>query len=150
MAASPAERTEPMILEDVKAHLHEPDLLALLGPSMYLPTPERVAARADGSMRDGSVAAYACRMDGAWAGLIVLSVTEDTAVIRAIATEQDARGRGVGRFMMEQAMTMRGLSELTAETDNDAVGFYRRCGFAVEVCGRIDGRTRYRCRKTRT
>ena len=137
-----------MTFENVKSCLDDPDLMAILAPSLFNPTPERVAARAAAYMGDSDVAAYACQANGVHTGLIVFSIEGNTAVIRAIATGSAFRHMGVGRFLVEQVMGAFHPSTLIAETDDDAVGFYQRCGFAVERCGEIDGRTRYFCRKS--
>ncbi|MCH5286448.1 MAG: GNAT family N-acetyltransferase [Christensenellaceae bacterium] len=123
--------------------------MALLALSMFRPTPERAAGRAAAYMQDSSLEAYACQMNGADAGLIVFRVNEDAAEILSIATESAFRGLNIGRFMIEQTIGIFRLNAIEAETDDDAVGFYRRCGFSVHVCGEIDGTTRYRCRKVR-
>ena len=139
-----------MVIENVKERLREPECLALLAPSMFHPTEARVAQRAEMFMRDSAIEAWACRAEGALAGLIVLAVNGHEGVIRAIATAETMRGRGVGRFLVERGMERFGLSLLTAETDDDAVGFYRRCGFVVSRGHEIGGRARYVCRRTRT
>lgn len=47
---------------------------------------------------------------------------------------------------MMRAAKVLALHHLDAETDADAVDFYRRCGFAVESLGeRYPGVERFRC-----
>ena len=112
-----------MDLIRVKDRLNEPALIALLMLSMFRPTPERAAAKDATYMRDN---------------------TE----ILSIATDAAFRSLNVGRFPLKQTAVYCHLNFLEAETDAAAVGFYRRCGNRVERCGDIDGRARYRCRKT--
>ena len=128
--------------------LNEPPYTALLMPSMFRPTPERAAAKAAAYMRDSRIDAYTCRMNGRDVGLIVLRMDGDSAEVLNTATDAAFRGLNIGRFLLEQAMVCCHLNVLEAETDDDAIGFYRRCGCTVERCGDIDGRARYRCRKT--
>lgn len=87
-------------------------------------------------------------MNGLDVGLIILRMDGNRAEILNIATDGAFRGLNVGRFMLEQTMVRCRINILEAETDDDAVGFYRRCGCSIERCGDIDGRARYRCRKT--
>ncbi len=70
-------------------------------------------------------------------------------VIRDIAVEPEAQRAGVGRRMIEAAAEAVGAVEIVAETDDDAVECYRRCGFAVESLGDLwpSGFCRYRCVK---
>ncbi len=64
-----------------------------------------------------------------------------------IAVRRDCRGKGYGRLILQ------GLAELessvetwTAETDDDALGFYQALGFRTEDLGeRYPGVRRYRC-----
>ena len=137
-----------MELIRVRDRLNEPPYTALLMPSMFRPTPERAAAKAAAYMRDSRIDAYACRMNGRDVGLIVLRVDGNSAEVLNIATDAAFRGLNIGRFLLEQTMVQCHVAVLEAETDDDAVGFYRRSGCIVERCGAIDGRARYRCRKT--
>ena len=137
-----------MDLIPVKARLNEPRFITLLMPSMFRPTPERAAAKAAAYMRDSRIDAYACRMNGHDVGLIILRLHENSAEVLNIATDAAFRHMNIGRFLLEQTMVQCCVNALEAETDDDAVGFYRRCGFIVERRGEIDSRARYRCLKT--
>jgi ribosomal protein S18 acetylase RimI-like enzyme len=57
------------------------------------------------------------------------------AVVRHIAVDEACRQRGIGRAMIEHAREAHGPRSLTAETDQDAVGFYERCGFSSQAVG---------------
>ena len=75
----------------------------------------------------------------------------DGAVIRHIAVRRDHRGRGVGRQMISQVCSTYGLRVVLAETDHDAVEFYRKVGFAVASLGeRYPGTERFACTLERT
>ena len=137
-----------MQLIRVRDRLNEPRFIALLMPSMFQPTPKRAATKAAAYTQDKGIDAYACRMNGLDVGLIILRMDGNSAEILNISTDTAFRGLNVGRFMIEQTMVQCHLATLDAETDDDAVGFYQRCGFTVERSGDIDGRARYRCRKT--
>ena len=113
---------------------------------MYRPTREKYDARTDELLR-GRV--YGCMRDGALVGILALSLPEDgTAEIVGIAVAEDARGQGIGAWLIAQAARAEGLKRLMAETDDEAVGFYRRCGFhATRLERSYDGTavTRWRC-----
>ena len=60
---------------------------------------------------------------------------EQVAVIRHIAVRRDHRGQGIGKQIINQVCDTYRLGVVLAETDHDAVGFYRKVGFVVESLG---------------
>ena len=68
----------------------------------------------------------------------------DHIEILNIAVCKNARGRGIGRAMVS-ALQNEFLLPLTAETDDDAVNFYRKTGFAVENASAKGGMPRFAC-----
>ena len=69
-----------------------------------------------------------------------------SATLLHIAVAPAVQRQGFGRYLVEHVISAEGLSRLEAETDDDAVGFYRKCGFEVESLGeKYPGVTRYRC-----
>ena len=119
---------------------------AIYRACMYQPTPEKYAALLDTLAPEN---AYACLEDGALAGLVfVVPNGEGGVEVLGIAVAEALRGRGIGRYMVRRLLEAVPCSTLTAETDDDAVDFYRRCGFAVTRFVRAypDGEAvRYRC-----
>lgn len=81
-------------------------------------------------------------------GVIGIEVTQDSAAtILHIAVDPPHQGRGLGRYMIEHIVQEEELGELQAETDHDAVGFYRKCGFNVLSLGeKYPGVERFSCR----
>ncbi len=63
-----------------------------------------------------------------------------------IAVREEQEGRGLGRLMAEVVREIYpGVRLWVAETDDAAIGFYRRLGFGAEVLPpRYPGVTRYR------
>ena len=79
-------------------------------------------------------------------GCVGFTVDGQAGELRHIAVRPEHRGTGIGKAMLVTAVDRFDLSELTAETDQEAVGFYRKCGFRVESLGeRYPGTERYRC-----
>ena len=67
-------------------------------------------------------------------------------LITHIAVVPDARGMGVGRYLLGTEAQRTGATTIAAETNDDAVGFYRRCGFVFNLLPeRWVGVRRYRC-----
>ena len=61
---------------DVKASLWQPEVLALLKPSVYNPTPERLKSRAEKYSADKNIFVYACKNSEKYIGIVVF-VTEN-------------------------------------------------------------------------
>jgi GNAT superfamily N-acetyltransferase len=53
-------------------------------------------------------------------------------IVQHIAVAPEARRSGVGRTMLRWLREVEGLRSLRADTDEDAVVFYGRCGFRAE------------------
>jgi ribosomal protein S18 acetylase RimI-like enzyme len=65
-----------------------------------------------------------------------------------LAVHPDYRKQGIGKYLISQVMVKYALQSVALETDQDAVGFYRACGFsAVEIKSNWPGVHRYRCTK---
>ena len=116
---------------------------------LYRPDPAVVRETLAEALDRADKAVYACRADGRLVAAAVVRRTGDgTAELEGIAVRREFRRRGVGRALIRAVWKAEALSGLAAETDDDAVGFYRRCGFAVEPFTRRfpDGTAvRYRC-----
>jgi ribosomal protein S18 acetylase RimI-like enzyme len=69
----------------------------------------------------------------------------DTIGIRSIAVAPFWRHRGLGRGLLNALAERLRAERIVVETDDDAVGFYRRCGFTVEGVPPKFGRPRYWC-----
>lgn len=116
---------------------------------MFMPTEEKFNKKMDAFLNVNSVKIFACLSRGEMVGVIVISFLEQSKIeIIGIAVEKSARGKGVGSYMINQVANDCGLISVYAETDMDAVGFYRKRGFSVTEFSRIyDGEivTRYKC-----
>jgi ribosomal protein S18 acetylase RimI-like enzyme len=79
---------------------------------------------------------------------MVLKYSDSVAEIIGIAVPEKLHRRGIGRNMIQFVLKSESLEKLEAQTDDDSVGFYRKCGFAVEriVVDYPDGSVvRYNC-----
>jgi ribosomal protein S18 acetylase RimI-like enzyme len=137
-----------MNLVDVTHRLDESELRDVISASVGFPTTEKMTRVAEVYASDPSRTAFAL-VDGIQVvGVIGLEVlSPGQARITHIAVTPDRRQRGVGRMLIDRVSRLKGLSELFAETDGDAVEFYRRCGFSVErLHDRQGNRERFMCR----
>ncbi|BBH24328.1 hypothetical protein Back11_56730 [Paenibacillus baekrokdamisoli] len=75
-----------------------------------------------------------------------LNPVEKSAVILHIAVDHSFRGNGIGRKLMNEIILLHAITAIEAETDKDAVNFYRSCGFTVKSLGELyPGTERFLC-----
>lgn len=129
---------------DVLVSPHIRDLLSL---SMGDPTPAALDDVGHHYREDPAWALFGYQRDGLVVGCVGIEVTaQGQATLRHLAVVPDERMRGIGRSMIDGVSERLLLSTVVAETDGDAVGFYRRCGFTVESIGETHpGVERFRC-----
>lgn len=116
---------------DIKNSLSDKSVYMLLAPSVYNPTPERLLRRAEEYRADDNIKAYAFLENGEYRGIIVFTADNRTAVILDIAVKPEYRGRGIGSRLADFLFDHFMISRVIAETDDDAVVFYQKYGFAV-------------------
>ena len=136
-----------MNVVDIKGKLHDKDVLGVLSQSMYMPTEEKLNLRADNYEADESVFALACVDGGIVIGVIVVKVlTRASFEILSIAVETAFRGKGIGSKLISSVIERLSCSHICAETDDNAVGFYRKYGFDIKSLGeKYPGIIRYHC-----
>ena len=136
-----------MDIVDVKGRLHDSRILSVISHSVYRPSEEKLAALADKFESDKDIRAFAYDGDGVFCGVIVLKELENGEFeIRSIAVAPSFRSRGIASILISYAVDTLKCSLLKAETDEDAVGFYRKYGFHIESLGeKYPGTVRYLC-----
>lgn len=131
---------------DVKASLFDPEVLTLLAPSVYNPTPERLKHRAEEYAADSNVKAYACKNSEKYIGIVVFVTENGTTEILDIAVKPEYRKHGIGRKLIDFIFNRFPVDTIIAETDDEAVGFYKRYGFAVTPTKEVSDIRRYFCK----
>ncbi|MFM9281860.1 GNAT family N-acetyltransferase [Paenibacillus jiagnxiensis] len=80
-------------------------------------------------------------------GIIGSKRSEDFAEILHLAVDIRKRRQGIGRKMIDEWIALEQPLEVTAETDHDAVEFYRKYGFTIHSLGeKYPGVERFLCR----
>lgn len=80
-------------------------------------------------------------------GIVGFKRERDSAEILHIAVDEKKRNCGIGRKILDELLALENLVELIAETDHDAVEFYRRYGFTIQSLGeKYPGVERFHCR----
>jgi len=120
---------------------------------MFMPTEEKFNKKMDSFLNDNSVKILAFFNQSKIVGLIVISFVEQRKTeIIGIAVDISARGKGIGSYMINRIVNDYGLTSVYAETDNDAVAFYRKNGFSITEFSEIYDREtfiRYKCELTK-
>lgn len=136
---------------DGKDLLDDPALQQLAALSMYMPAPEKVARRVHAWQADPGVRVFALDTGGEWKSILVIADRGEGAYeILSVATRPSARNRGYAGRLVKHAQQVLPMRSLIAETDDDAVDFYRQIGFDVTSLGETYAETeRYLCRYPR-
>lgn len=99
---------------------------------MYKPTYEEYLKKLNAFGSSSDVVAYVCNDNGQNAGIIVLQqINNFSAEIIGIAVRSNFQRQGIGTFMIKEAANRLKLKYIIAETDDDAVWFYKAVGFTI-------------------
>lgn len=132
---------------DVKEKILCRKIYELLSPSVYNPTPVRLLNRAKRYQQSDNIKIYAYSEDGEHKGIIAFEYKDNIATILDIAVRPEHQGKGIGNRLIDFIFNKFEIDIIIAETDNDAIGFYKKCGFTVADT-KIDRDTkRYMCIK---
>ena len=116
---------------DVKEIITEPDILKLLAPSVYNPTKERLLNRAKKYQEDEETNVYVYKEDNEYKGIVVFEIVNNSATILDIAVKPEYQNRGIGSKIIDFIFNSFNVDSIIAETDDDAIGFYKKYGFTV-------------------
>ena len=120
-------------------------LCDLLAYSMFHPTAEKIRERIT-SYQSSDIHIYACVENNVYLGLIVYRLCDRTATILDIAVCENTRKRGIDTFLIDGLLRESNASQVLAETDDDAIGFYQKYGFRVTNTETVYDCKRYTCR----
>ncbi len=120
-----------LIAEDTE-WLYSEESFEIYADCMYKPNLEKYREMMKKYIESPAVMILVNQTDGDVSAIMVSEFTDDDTKILGIAVAEKYRGCGIGRKMTEDLRQMSADRTLLAETDGDAVGFYRSCGFSVE------------------
>jgi ribosomal protein S18 acetylase RimI-like enzyme len=118
----------------------------LIATCIGKPTPEKIEKVLNGYQKKGNDL-YLYVHDEKAVGLMGLVPGRSGAMeILHIAVHEKQRKRGIGRILLEFAAEIHADKTLYAETDRDAVDFYRDCGYEIMSLGKKkDNIERFKC-----
>jgi ribosomal protein S18 acetylase RimI-like enzyme len=110
------------------------------------PTEEKVNTKLDEYFSSETLTLF-CTKD--FSGLIGIGVDNDNRIeILHIAVDPENRKRSIGKRMIEEISAIKKCSTLYLETSDNAVDFYRKCGFSAKSLGeKYPGVVRYYCER---
>lgn len=133
------------MLMDIKARIQEPEIQELLSYAVF-PSPEKLARTVGDYTGNPSLELCGYVQEEELVGLIGFTVEQGELLIRHLAVKPECRGLGFGRGLILEAIDRVRPVRVIAETDEDAVDFYRWIGFEIEGLGeKYPGVERFRC-----
>lgn len=129
--------------------LMQTEIQQFISDCIYMPSNEKIISIIESYIQDKKTQVIGYKKDNHFQGVIVLEVNSDkTAFIKAIAVDILARRNGIGKKLIDAAVSRLTKDDLLiAETDDEAVGFYKSCGFEIENLGfKYKDIRRYKCR----
>jgi len=128
----------------IKNEMNHPVVHRILSHVAMDNTPEGIAEIIRIYQSDPDSSFYAWIEKGKTLGICGFAIYTDKARIRIISVAEDARGRGVGGAMVEALQKIYG-KDIEADTNDDAVGFYRKRGFVTHEYIHETRGKRYTC-----
>ncbi len=111
--------------------LKDEKVLKLLSYSMFEPASEKLMKRAEQYIQNKYAHAIVFTRDEKHIGLCVFEIKEKVATILDIAVDTHERNKGTATALIDYIRYSFDTHEIVAETDDDAIGFYLKYGFAI-------------------
>ena len=130
------------MIREISSEMHTLEAFKIYASCMYRPSLEEYTNPVDKYLSDTETHCFGYFEGSRLWGVIVIRKGE----ILGIAVLNALRKRGAGHALIDHVQKL--YPVLTAETDEDSVGFYHACGFSCEAFERTfpDGAvTRYKC-----
>lgn len=133
---------------EAKLILKNEKMLRILAESVYDPTEERLKNRANDYIANHTTAVFAYKSNDIYKGIIILDISNiKEIIILDIAISNNFKNTGIGSILINHCIKTFEPNIIVAETDDEAVEFYRKFGFDIFVLGDkySSGITRYKC-----
>jgi ribosomal protein S18 acetylase RimI-like enzyme len=134
------------MLVELRPRLNEPLIQDLLAAAMF-PDPDRIRNAIDQYRNDEQLKVLGYEKDSQVIGVIGYRLCPDNSMeILHIAISPDERGSGYGRGIILETIEKEKPKVVFAETDEEAVEFYRNIGFSIQSLGeKYPGVERFKC-----
>lgn len=134
------------MLLNVKSYIHKQEVAELLSYAVF-PDDKSLQAAIQKYEKTESLQLYGYEDEKLLVGLIGYEI-DDTKIVTVhhLAVLPENRLKGYGRGIFFELIQAQNPSQIIAETDEEAVDFYRNIGFVVYSLGEIyPGVERFRC-----
>jgi len=130
----------------LKQRIDEPEIQEILGYSVF-PDQDHLERTVQCYKSEDNLELYGIESEDEIAGVIGFRQMDGGNInIEHIAVKPERRGEDYGRGLILELIAAFKPESITAETDEEAVEFYRAIGFGIESLGEIyPGVERYRC-----
>lgn len=137
-----------MKIKNIKGNIGgNPEFLNILKLSHYNPTDEKLNKIALEYSKNENIHAIACFNDDVMIGFIVVDKISDKAFeIVDIAVNENYRKQGIASKLIDYVIDQFDIKILYAETDDDAVNFYKKYGFSAKLINKRGEFNRYKCK----
>jgi inorganic pyrophosphatase len=109
-------------------------------------TNEQIDQILDKSRKDESYAIIGLVENNNLIGIIIYRSENSKVIIEYFGVESIYRHKGIGSKLIDEVIRKTKANYIVAETEDDAVNFYRKYGFAITMLGKIyPERNHYRC-----
>lgn len=133
------------MLLNIKSYIRKPQVAELFSYAVF-PDDRSVEEAVQAYESNDAWQLYGYEDGELLVGMIGYEKSGNDLVIRHISVIPENRGLGYGRGMILEAMTKEKPERVIAETDEEAVDFYRNIGFIVHSLGeQYPGTERFRC-----
>ncbi|OPH60742.1 GNAT family acetyltransferase [Paenibacillus ferrarius] len=123
------------MLIDVKSRIQEDGIQELLSYSVF-PDPDRLEQTIQQYKEDLNLWLYGYESEGILVGIIGFRINDEQEMtITHLAVEPESRGVGFGRGIILEIIEDMHPLRIVAETDEEAVQFYRNIGFVIRSLG---------------
>ena len=129
---------------DIKNEINNPAVRRIFAACVFDSSPEGVDKKIAEYNQNDNRQLYGWVEDEKILGVCGFEKHPDSVKILHIAVCASARMRGIGHSMITALQQLYDTATIEAETDDDAVEFYKKCGFEVTAFCKYDVR-RWQC-----
>ena len=128
---------------NIKDQLNNANMHQIFAACIYPTTIETAVTTLEAYRNNTSRQLFGWVKDGEILGVCGFQVHDTALEILHIAVDENCRGHGIGRAIID-SLTEKHKLPICAETDDDAIDFYRKCGFEAASFEKYNTR-RWKC-----
>lgn len=130
---------------DIRSRLQEAQFTDLLSYSVF-PDEDKLSSTVHEYQSNRNLEIYGYIVEQEVIAAIGIEHSESIVYIRHLSVHPDYRGLGYGRGLLMELIDWKKPEHLIADTDEEAVEFYRSVGFSISSLGELfPGAEQFRC-----